>query len=112
MSNITILIGLLIGILGFLFLFWRRLKEDYPSDQIFSFGFIVIGFLLLGFFSGLAIYNIPHTIFFSPHGLWFWLAFLCGSIGFIVSFLKLRLRFFETLEAAGLGFLFLIFVIS
>src|SRR5260221_653025 len=112
MSNINILISLPIGILGFLFLFWRRLKEDYPGDQIFTFGFIVAACILVGFFSGLAIYNIRHTIFFSSHGLWFWLAFLFGGIGFVTSFLKLKLRFFETLEATGLGFLFLYFVIS
>src|SRR6266478_5981851 len=111
MSNITILIALPIGILGFLFLFWRRLKEDYPGDQIFTFGFIVAACILVGFFSGLSVYNIQHTIYFSPHGLWFWLAFLFGGVGFFVSFMKLKLRFFETLEAAGLGFLFWIFTI-
>src|SRR5258708_32013600 len=76
MSNLNSLVGFLVGILGFLFLFWRRLKEDYTSDQIFSFGFLLVGALLIGSILGLLV----HT----PPGLWFWGAFLVGTICFRV----------------------------
>ena len=113
MSNITILIGLPVGIIGFLFLFWRRLKEDYPVDQIFSFGFTILGFLLSGLFIGLFLKDkIGVTPIFNPKGLWFWLALLFGAAGFGVGFMKLKMRFFESLEAAALGFLFLSFDVS
>ncbi len=111
MSTISLIIGLIIGVLGFLFLFWRRLKEDYSSNQIFSFGFIVVGFVLLGFLVGFAIYNIQHTIYFNSRGLWFWGSFIFGSIGFFVAERSIKLKFFETLESANLGFLFLMFSI-
>ncbi len=114
MSNLAILISLSIAVLGFLFLFWRRLKEDYPSEQIFTFGFIVVGFILTGFSVGLLTTGLKtqNQDLFYVKNLWFWFSFLFGAIGFFVSFFKLRLRFFETLEATGLGFLFLCFAIS
>lgn len=109
MSNLNSLIGFLVGILGFLFLFWRRLKEDYTSDQIFTFGFILSGGLILGsllaFFIGA---KITTSQIFIPAGLWFWGAFIVGTICFRVF---LKTRFFETLEAAGIGFLFWFFAL-
>lgn len=107
MSNISPIIGFLIGILGFLFLTWRRLKEDYISDQIFSTGFIIIAFMLVGFSLSLAVYNIQNTIFFNTEGLVFWLPLLFGTIGFVFCFYRFKLRFFETLESVGLGLIFL-----
>ena len=108
MSNLGLFIGLPIGILGFLFLFWRRLKEDYPSNQIFSFAFTILAFLLLGFFIGLSAHTIKDTSYFTPRGLWFWGLFILGAVGFALANLKFKLRFFETLEAGGLGFIFLV----
>jgi hypothetical protein len=106
MSNLSILIGLPIGILGFLFFFWKRLKEDYGNEQIFSFSFIIAGFIIFGFVMGILFYGKLTTSIISSHGFWFWGSFLFGVIGFGIAHIKFRLRFFETLEAAGLGFLF------
>ncbi len=113
MSNLKLIIALPIAILGFLFLFWRRTKEDYSSDQIFSFSFLIMISMLVGFSIGIFLDNkIPASKVFSPQGLWFWGSFVGACIGFGVAFLKLKLRFFENLEAAGLGFIFWIFAIS
>lgn len=110
MSNV---ISNVIGILGFLFLFWRRTKEDYSSDQIFSFSFTIVLGILIGFLVGSFIGNkIPSSNIFSPKSLWFWGSFIGGCIGFEIAFLKSKLRFFENLEAASLGFIFWIFAIS
>ncbi|CAN5278386.1 hypothetical protein BH10PAT1_BH10PAT1_7000 [soil metagenome] len=116
MSNTTIILSTIIGLLGFLFLLWRRLKEDYTSEQIFSFGFIVALFLEIGFFIGLFFQNRIHSSsVFSANGLWFWLAFIFMIMGFAVAYLKpnsnaiFKLRFFELLEATGIGFIFWFF---
>jgi hypothetical protein len=113
MSNLVLLISLPIGILGFLFLFWRRIKEDYSSNQIFSFSFIVVGFMMIGFFIGFFLKNYIHSnSIFNKEGIWFWLTFGFGAIGFEIAFIKFKLRFFETLEGVVLGFIFFIFTIS
>jgi hypothetical protein len=112
MSNISLIIGLPLAILGFLFLFWKRLKEDYENTQIFSFSFIIAGFIILGFSLGMLLYGKLNTHILSSHGFWFWGAFISGCNGFYIAYYKLKLRFFETLEAAGLGFLFFSFTFS
>ncbi|HWA51713.1 MAG TPA: hypothetical protein VG895_01505 [Patescibacteria group bacterium] len=114
MSNVSIFISFPVGILGFLYFFWKSLKEDYTSDQIFSGAFIVIGFLLFGFILGflgrsLSINGLKNIFNFS--GIWFWTAVIFSCIGFCVAFYKLNLRLFETLEAVTLGSLFLLFTI-
>lgn len=113
MSNLSLIIGMPIGILGFLFLFWRRLKEDYTSNLIFSFGFLIIAFMIIGFVIGFFLKTkIPVSPVFNPRGLWFWGAFAGGGIGLAFVFLtplvgaQFKPRFFETLEALVLGFLF------
>lgn len=111
MSNISLLVSLLVGILGFLFLFWRRLKEDYSSNQIFSFGFLLIFSIIFGFFLGLGLYNIEVNKYFNSEGLWFWGAFLFGILGFCFANIQFKLRFFETLESCALGFIFWFFTI-
>ena len=82
MSNlISIIIGVL-GFLPFLFVFWKRLKEDYSSSQIFESGFYIIfaiAFFVLIFAFGLSRFLPPSSIF-SPAGLWFW----GGVVGFAV----------------------------
>lgn len=119
MSNIVILASLPIGVLGFLFLSWRRLKEDYTPATIFSFNFLILAFIVVGFLIGTIIgTNLSPTKIFNPQGLWFWGAFIFGSIGFAICFFTpqgsshFRMRLLETLEAVGLGFIFLFFCIT
>jgi len=111
MSNLGLIFSGIVGILGFLFFFWRRLKEDYTSTQIFSFAFIVLTFMLSGLFIGLGLYNFSHTNYFSSQGVWFWGAVIGTIVGFEIGYLKFKLRFFETLEATGISFIFFILTI-
>jgi len=85
----------LAGVLIFLFLFWKRLKEDYPSEQIFTNSF----FVLLGVALGLLIAKK-----FLP-AFWFWGAFLGASLGVLLGVIRSKFRIFEAIEAASLGLL-------
>lgn len=94
----TMIFSIAINIFGFfvfLFLFWRRLKEDYVSGQIFTTGFFI--------FFGLIVFYILSKIFFP--GWWFWITFGGLSLGLISGVVKNHLRFYETIEAAILGIL-------
>ncbi|HEX6976742.1 MAG TPA: hypothetical protein VF185_00075 [Patescibacteria group bacterium] len=116
MSTALLVLANVFGGLIFLFFLWRRLKEDYPSSKIFSLGFFVIGAILVSFLvSALFIIpNITKVYFFDPKGLWFWLALVSASIVLAVSLLRLKMRFFEGVEAASLGlsFWFVVLLIS
>lgn len=82
-----------LGVLAFLFIFWRRLKEDYIGNQIFSSAFIVL--------TGLAIVRLITMYFISDW--WFWLSLLSASISLFIVIKRYRLRVFETLEALVLA---------
>lgn len=112
MSTLGIISSLSVGVIGFLFLVWRRLKEDYSSNNIFSFCFIVLSFMLTGFLVGIFLGSVikPSNIF-RPTEIWFWFSVIFGFIGFIVAIYSMRLRFYEALEAVIQGFLFWLFII-
>lgn len=78
-----------LGVLIFLFVFWKRLKEDYTTSQIFTTGlYMIVGISLATVFSRK----------FLEHW-WFWLSFIGAALGLILGILKFKLRFFETFEA-------------
>ncbi len=79
--------------LTFLFFFWRKLKEDYIQNQIFSVGFYSLFGIII--FSAIGIYFIPEYSF--------WLALLGSLLGLTLGIKKFRFRFFETVEAWSLG---------
>jgi hypothetical protein len=83
------------GLFAFLFLLWRRLKEDYAKEEIFSLGF----FAALGMLGG---YLLAQR-FFSTY--WFWSEILGILLGFSLALGKYKIRFYETLEALILGLL-------
>jgi hypothetical protein len=90
--NYFMLVNFAVGILGliiFLFIFWKRLKEDYASEVIFR----VAIFILLGLLTGwlLAVKLRPDVFL--------WSAFLGASLGLGLAVFSLKLRFYETLEA-------------
>lgn len=99
----TLLVSILlyfICIFLYLFFYWKRLKEDYTSNIIFSSGFFIlflfaIPLFLVAFFANIAI------------------AFWSAIIGFLIAVLYVRrsyhLRFFELLEASGMGMLIFFF---
>ncbi len=85
----------LIGIILFLFLFWKRLREDYPSSQIFTTAFYVLVGILLGYGVSLKV----------SRESWFWIELVGIMLGFGVGILRYKFRFFEVLEALILGLL-------
>jgi hypothetical protein len=93
----------LLGIFVFLFILWKRLKEDFAPDLIFKLGFsILIGIgvaILLSF-------NLFPTYFL-------WAAFCGGVIGLLATVFRFKTKFYEIFEAfivsllPWLGFIFL-----
>ncbi|KKR42325.1 hypothetical protein A2434_01035 [Candidatus Woesebacteria bacterium RIFOXYC1_FULL_41_14] len=99
------LVNFLFGFLGvilFLFVFWKRLKDDYSSDIIFQ---VATSILV-----GLAVGYTASKIFFPEWN--FWMSFLGYLFGMIVMVAKFKLRTYGTIEAAimaGIPFISLMF---
>ena len=87
------LVANIVGALIFLFVLWKRLKEDYSAEIIYATGFYMLSGLVLG---------LVASFYISP-GWWFWFSFLGLSLGFVFPVLKFKLRFYETLEASTVG---------
>ncbi len=79
----------------FLFIYWKRLKEDYSATLIFNSAFLVAIFVLAG---GLIAFK-----YFSDW--WFWYGLVGALIGFSISTYRHRLAFYESLEALVVGLL-------
>lgn len=88
----------LITVLLFLFSFWKKLKEDYTQNQIFTTGF----YILLGIGAGniIAVNLLP--------AWWFWLSLTGGVIGLIIGKIKFSLRILEAIDAFVSASLFLL----
>lgn len=84
-----------LGAMAFLFFFWRRLREDYPTNQIFSTAF----FMLSGVLGGWLISREFFPAWF------FWAQALGASLGFLVGTFHFKFRLHESLEAAAVSFL-------
>ncbi len=101
---VTIAVTIL-SILIFLFLFWKRLKEDYSSEIIFKSAMSILAGIGIGW--SVAVNNFP---------VWFfWTSFAGGLLGLVFALVRLKLRFYETLEAliiSSLPWLGLIFLID
>jgi hypothetical protein len=85
----------LIGVLLFLFLFWRRLKEDYSSNIVFSICFLI----LLGISTGYLV-----SFYFFPRWF-FWFEAFGAFLGLSFGIVKYDTRFFETYEALFISIL-------
>lgn len=89
---------IILGFFLFLYLFWSRLKEDYVGNQVFSTGLFALTGIILG-----------NLLFFNYFQHWFlWSGVFGGLVGSLLGIFKYKLRFFEVLEAAVLGGLFLL----
>lgn len=111
MSTLVSLILIFLALFFHLFLYWRRLKEDYSSPQIFLTAFLTI-FLTAATAWLTLVFLVPRlhsSPIFEPSGLWFW----SGTLGFILSMLvvvyRFHFQFFETLEANVPGILLFLF---
>ena len=78
-----------LGITFYLFILWRRLKEDYSSAVVFSLGFIVLISVAIG--QVISYFLLPDY--------WFWLAIMGVSTGLIFSYYRYKFRIYETLDA-------------
>jgi hypothetical protein len=93
----------LLGVLIFLFIFWKRLKEDYASEIIFQ----SATFIILGIFVGSFLSSRLFPVWF------FWASLLGGSVGLTLAIIKFKIKFYESLEAfiiASLPWLSLVFL--
>lgn len=79
----------ILGLFIFFFLLWKTLKDDYQYEKIFNFAF----FILFGLFFGLLISKYLAGIY------WFWLTLSGSIIGFIISLIRQKMKFYESFEA-------------
>jgi len=78
-----------LGLWIFLYVLWRKLKDDYLPSQVFTLGiFMSVGIALFAF--------LAHE--FLPV-YWFWLSFSGAALGLLLGIIRFKLRFFESLEA-------------
>lgn len=97
-----------LGVISYLYFYWNRLKEDYTSNLIFSSAFFVLIGILIFYLTGrfLILPNVDVMGFNS--GVLFWLSIFGSILGLSLGVWKYKLRFFETLEAYGVGLLYLV----
>lgn len=84
-----------VGFFLFLFIFWKKLKEDYIPKQTFSVAFLTLTGLLLGYFLG--------NKYLKDY--WFWTALGLSFLSFVLSVVRKKMKFFETFESFTLTFL-------
>lgn len=102
----------LLGVLSFLYFFWVKLHDDYTSNSIFSAGFYILIASLVGAYLGFNIgVKLTANKIFLPQGVWFWGGFSGFLFGFLLAKWKFSLRFFESLEAAGMGMYVLLIIL-
>ena len=82
----------------FLFVYYRKLKEDFLPSQIFRDGTLIL------FCTGVG----ALISFFIAQQLWFWLSTIGFIIGLIFALIRSRIPILEGLEAASLGALWLL----
>ncbi len=78
-----------LGLLTFLFLFWKRLKEDYAGEIIFKSATYIL--------AGIGVGWILAINFFQ--NWFFWASVAGGLTGLSFAILRFRVKFYETLEA-------------
>lgn len=87
------ILSTVLGIIIFLFLFWKKLKEDYASEIIFKSAL----YILIGTAAGwlLSFRLIPAAFM--------WFAFFGALAGLGLAVKSFKVRFYETLEAVVIG---------
>jgi hypothetical protein len=93
----------ILALLVFLFLFWKRLKEDYSAEIIFRTAI----YILVGI-------GIGWAAAFKFFPAWFFWAVVAGAaVGLSFAILRFKVKFYETLEAfiiSSLPWLGLVFI--
>jgi hypothetical protein len=83
----------LFSVIVFQYFFWKKLKDDYSQYQIFTSGFYSLFGIAAGFI-------ISHLYF---PAYWFWCSLIGSISGLLIGRYRLRMKFFETLEAWIIG---------
>lgn len=94
-NNIFPVLFNVVGVVVFFYFLWRKLKEDYLPDHIFTSAFLMLGGLILGYLLGRAI----------VFPWWFWTTFSGGAIGYVLSLVIFKIRVRELFDAAWSGLL-------
>lgn len=92
------IINLGVGLTGavvFLFIFWKRLKEDYSAEIVFRVAFNIL--------VGVAFGYLISFKFFQEGFLWF--EFVGALAGLGMACYRFKVRFYETLESMVIGLL-------
>ncbi len=87
-----------VNVFGYListFLLWKRLKEDYSSQQIFNTAFYILIGLLVFYFAG--------SKLIYPY--WFWFSLVGMILGLSLGIYRFHLKAYETIEANISGLL-------
>lgn len=85
----------LAGVLIFLFIFWKRLKEDYASEIVFKSATYILVCFLAGYVLSLRYFPQAYLYF----------GFLGSLIGVWLTIFKLKIKFYELTDAMVLSFL-------
>lgn len=83
------------GVLIFLYIFWKRLKEDYAANIIFSVSFYILLGITVGWL--IAVRLLPDWFF--------WISATGAALGLGLGMLRYRVKFYESTEALGVGVL-------
>lgn len=86
---------IVIGILTFLFVFWKRLREDYVVSQIFTTSFYIIIGIIVGY--------VLSVYFF--YAWFFWVSLVAAISSMFLGIFKYKLSLVEIFEAVVLGLL-------
>ena len=89
------ILTLFLGILMYLFFFWKQLKDDYVRNQIFTTAISGLLFLGVGYLASSKYFG----------NLRFWFSLVGAVAGFAVGILKYKLKVLEVFEGAVLGLL-------
>jgi hypothetical protein len=93
--NILAIIVNVTGAFIFIFIFWKKLKEDFRSDAIFTSAFYVLIGILISFLLSLELFS----------KFWFWAGLIGIILGFALSYFRYHLKIYETIEAIVIGML-------
>jgi hypothetical protein len=96
---LEILFFVCLALIG-IFAIWKRLREDYAEDMLFSLGLHAFGVGLLGFVLGIVIYP----------AILFWSVGLGIIIGLGIGAYRLKMRFYESLDIVIVTSLWLLLI--
>ncbi len=89
------LIANFLGITLYLYLFWKRLKEDYAPEKVFNLAVLVLAGVLIG-----KIVSVYFAVNYQ-----FWVSFASGFIFYLAGIYRMKINFFESLDAITVSYL-------